>query len=158
EAWQVSGEAAGVSRFEARRSGGLSPFVGRLEEIELLLRRWQQAKSGEGRVVLLSGEPGIGKSRIAENLLARLEGEPSARVRYLCSPHHAHSTLYPFIAQLEQAAGFEPGSDAGARLDRLENLLRATSKNVARDVSLLAELLGVAGAQRDPAFATSPQR
>jgi DNA-binding SARP family transcriptional activator len=158
QAWQVIGEAAGVSRFEARRSGGLSPFVGRLEEIELLLRRWQQAKSGEGRVVLLSGEPGIGKSRIAESLLARLDAEPLARLRHFCSPHHAHSSLYPFIAQLEHAAGFEPGSDAGARLDRLEALLRPTSKNASRDVSLLAELLGVPANERYPALATSPQQ
>ena len=111
EAWQVRGEAAGVSRFEARRAGALSPLVGRQEEIELLLRRWDQAKLGEGRVVLLSGEPGIGKSRIAESLLVRLEGEPHARLRYFCSPHHTHSALYPFIAQLERAAGFEPGSE-----------------------------------------------
>ena len=109
EAWQVRGETAGVSRFEARRAGALSPLVGRQEEIELLLRRWDQAKLGEGRVVLLSGEPGIGKSRIAESLLARLEGEPHARLRYFCSPHHTHSALYPFIAQLERAASFEPG-------------------------------------------------
>ena len=104
-------EAAGARRdgrrqpVEARRRGVLSPLVGRQEEIELLLRRWDQAKLGEGRVVLLSGEPGIGKSRIAETLLARLEGEPHARLRYFCSPHHTHSPLYPFIAQLRRAAG-----------------------------------------------------
>ncbi|SEP24273.1 Transcriptional regulatory protein, C terminal [Rhodospirillales bacterium URHD0017] len=158
EAWQVSGEAPGVSRFEARRSAGLSTFVGRLEEIELLQRRWGQAKSGEGRVVLLSGEPGIGKSRIAESLLARLEAEPPTLLRYFCSPHHIHSPLHPFIAQLEQAAGFEPGSDARTRLDRLEAVLRPTSKNVSRDVSLLAELLGVTADARYPVFAASPQQ
>ena len=125
EAWQVRGETAGVSRFEARRRGVLSPLVGRQEEFELLLRRWDQAKLGEGRVVLLSGEPGIGKSRIAETLLARLEGEPHARLRYFCSPHHTHSPLYPFIAQLERAAGFEPGDDSGAKLDRAGGLAEA---------------------------------
>src|SRR4029077_20503192 len=97
-----------------------SPLVGRQEEMELLLRRWEQAKLGEGRVVLLSGEPGIGKSRITESVLARLLGEPHARVRYFCFPHHTHSPLYPFITQLERAANFEPGSSAGAKLDRLE--------------------------------------
>ena len=158
QAWQVIGEAADVSRFEARRSGGLSPFVGRLEEIELLLRRWEQAKSGEGRVVLLSGEPGIGKSRIVENLLAKIGAEPPARLRYFCSPHHAHSTLYPFIAKLAQAAGFAPASDSRARLDRLEALLRPTSKNVSRDVSLFAELLGVPADERYPPLAASPQQ
>ena len=158
EAWQVRGETAGVSRFEARRRGVLSPLVGRQEEIELLLRRWDQAKLGEGRVVLLSGEPGIGKSRIAETLLARLEGEPHARLRYFCSPHHTHSPLYPFIAQLERAAGFEPGDDAGAKLDKLEALLKPTARNVPRDVALIAELLGVPADGRYPALAVSPQQ
>jgi len=158
EAWQVNGEATGVSRFAARRSGALSPFVGRVEEIDLLLRRWEQAKSGEGRVVLVSGEPGIGKSRIAESLLARLGGEPPVRLRYFCSPHHTHSPLHPFIGQFQRAAGFEPGSDAGARLDRLEAMIKPTSKNVPRDVSLLAELLGAPADQRHPALAASPQQ
>ena len=158
EAWQVRGEAAGVSRFEARRAGALSPLVGRQEEIELLLRRWDQAKVGEGRVVLLSGEPGIGKSRIAESLLVRLEGEPHARLRYFCSPHHTHSPLYPFIAQLERAASFEPGSSAGAKLDKLEALLKPTAKNAPRDVALIAELLAVPADGRYPALAVSPQQ
>ena len=157
-AWQVRGTAAGVSRFEARRSGALSPFVGRQEEIELLLRRWDRAKRGEGRVVLLSGEPGIGKSRIAESLLVGLAGEPHACLRYFCSPHHAHSALHPFIAQLERAASFEPGSDAGAKLDKLEALLRPTAKNAPRDVALIAELLGVPAQGRYPALAVSPQQ
>ena len=158
QAWQVRGEAAGVSRFDARRAGALSPFVGRQEEIDLLLRRWDQAKRGEGRIVLLSGEPGIGKSRISESLLATLEGEPHARLRYFCSPHHAHSTLYPFIAQLERAARFEPGSSAGARLDKLDALLKPTVANVPRDVALIAELLGVPADGRYPALAVSPQQ
>ncbi len=158
EAWQVRGETAGVSRFEARRAGALSPLVGRQEETELLLRRWGQAKLGEGRVVLLSGEPGIGKSRIAESLLAGLEGEPHARLRYFCSPHHTHSPLYPFIAQLERAASFEPGSSARAKLDKLETLLKPTATNVPRDVALIAELLAVPANGRYPALAVSPQQ
>nr|WP_249150832.1 BTAD domain-containing putative transcriptional regulator [Bradyrhizobium sp. JYMT SZCCT0180] len=158
EAWQVRGEAAGVSRFEARRSSAQSALVGRQEEIELLLRRWDQAKHGEGRVVLLSGEPGIGKSRISETLLVRLEGEPHARLRYFCSPHHTQSPLYPLITQLEQAAGFEHGSDCSAKLDRLDALLRPTAKNLPRDVALIAELLGVPADERYPAVAASPQQ
>jgi DNA-binding SARP family transcriptional activator/class 3 adenylate cyclase/predicted ATPase len=158
EAWRVCSETAGVSRFEARRAGALSPLVGRREEIELLLRRWHRAKLGEGCVVLLSGEPGIGKSRIAESLLVRLEGEPHARLRYFCSPHHAHSPFHPFIAQFEQAAGFEPGSSAGTKLDKLEALLKPTAENLPRDVTLLAELLGLPADERYPALAVSPQQ
>jgi class 3 adenylate cyclase len=157
-AWQVRGTAAGVSRFEARRSGALSPFVGRQEEIELLLRRWDHAKRGEGRVVLLSGEPGIGKSRIAESLLGRLEGEPHVRLRYFCSPHHTHSALYPFMTQLERAASFEPGSSAKEKLDKLEILLKPTARNVPRDLALIADLLSVPMDGRYPALAVSPQQ
>jgi class 3 adenylate cyclase len=129
EAWQVRGERAGISRFEAMRAGALTPLVGRQEEIELLLRRWHQAKLGEGRVVLLAGEPGIGKSRIAESLRTHLAGESHADLRYFCSPHHMHSALFPFITQLQRAAGLEPGSAAGAGLDKLEALLKPTARN-----------------------------
>jgi class 3 adenylate cyclase len=158
EAWQVCGETARVSRFDARRGDVLYPLVGRREEIELLLRRWDQANSGEGRVVLISGEPGIGKSRIAESLLARLDGEPHARFRYFCSPYHAHSAFYPFIAQIEQDANFEPGDSASTRLDKLVALLEPTATNLSRDVTLVAELVGVPMDGRYPALALSPQQ
>ncbi|SHH44684.1 Predicted ATPase [Bradyrhizobium erythrophlei] len=158
EAWQVHGERAGVSRFEARRAGELSPIVGRQEEIELLLRRWDRASAGQGEVVLLSGEPGIGKSRIAESLLSARKGEPQACIRYFCSPHHTHSPLYPFIAQLERAARFEPSSDAGAKLDKLEALLKPTATNLPRDVALIAELLMVPTDGRYLALAVSPEQ
>jgi len=110
-AWRVLGESDEVSRFEALRSG-TTPLVGRDEEVELLTRRWQQAKTGEGRVVLISGEPGIGKSRLTAALSERIEDEPHTRVRYFCSPHHQDSALYPFIAQLRHACG---GRSARAR-------------------------------------------
>ena len=104
--------------------------------------------------MLLSGEPGIGKSRIVESLLARLEGEPHERLRYFCSPHHTDSPLHPFITQLEQ--GFEPGSSAGAKLDRLAALLEPATRNLPRDVALIAELLGVPADGRYPALTASP--
>jgi class 3 adenylate cyclase/tetratricopeptide (TPR) repeat protein len=158
EAWQVRGELAGVSRFEAMRSAALTPLVGRQEEIELLLRRWHQTKLGEGRVVLLAGEPGIGKSRIAESLLVKLEGEPHTRLRYFCSPHHINSALHPFIVQLERAAGFEPSIDAVAKLDKLEALLKPTVKNVPQDLAIIAELLAVPVNGRYPVVEISPQQ
>src|ERR1700720_1527212 len=99
-AWRAVGESGVLSRFEALRSEA-TPLVGRDEELELLLRRWQQAKTGEGRVVLVSGEPGIGKSRPTAALSQRLQEEPHTRVRYFCSPYHQDSALYPFIVQLE---------------------------------------------------------
>lgn len=158
EAWQVRGEMTGISRFDARRAGALTPLVGRQEEIDLLLRRWDQAKLGEGRVVLLSGEPGIGKSRIAEALVDGLAGEPHACLRYACSPHHSHSPLYPFIAQLERTASFEPGSDSKGKLDKLEVLLKPSARNVPRDLTLIADLLSVPTDGRYPALVASPQQ
>src|SRR5262245_27285580 len=146
-----------VGRFEALRANRMTPLVGRDEEIELLLRRWDQAKLGEGRVILLSGEPGIGKSHIAESLLAKLEGEPHTRLRHFCSPHHTHSPLYPFIAQLERAANFGLGSSAEVKLDKLEALLKPTARNVPQDLALIADLLSVPVDGRYPVVDVSPQ-
>src|SRR5882757_4642209 len=121
-AWRVLGESGEVSRFEALRSG-TSPLVGRDEEVELLLRRWGQAKTGEGRVVLVSGEPGIGKSRLTAALSQRVGAEPHTRLRYFCSPHHQGSAFHPFIVQLERAAGFARNDTVEARLAKLRALL-----------------------------------
>ena len=102
---------------------GLTELVGREEELELLLRRWSKAKSGEGQVVLLSGEPGIGKSRLTAALLERVASEPHTRLRYFCSPQHTDSALYPIITQMERAAGFAHDDTAQAKLDKLDALL-----------------------------------
>src|SRR5262249_14455802 len=104
-------------------ASGLTQLVGREEELELLLRRWSKAKSGEGQVVLLSGEPGIGKSRLTAALLERLAGEPHTRLRNFCSPQHADSALYPTIGQIERAAGFTHDDTPQAKLDTLDALL-----------------------------------
>jgi AAA ATPase domain len=110
-AWVALRTSSVESRFEAFHAGGVTELVGRDEEFDLLVRRWHQAKSGEGRVVLISGEPGIGKSRLTAALSEAIEGEPLSRLRYFCSPHHQDSALYPFIVQLERAAGFARGRD-----------------------------------------------
>jgi hypothetical protein len=105
--WQVLRPSAVESRFEALRSSRLTPLIGREEEIGLLVRRWQRAKSGEGSILLISGEPGIGKSRLIAALQEQVGDDPHIRLRYFCSPHHRDSALYPFIAQLDRAAGFD---------------------------------------------------
>jgi class 3 adenylate cyclase len=156
-AWRVSGERRGVSRLQPRAAASY-PLVGRREEMELLLRRWDRVRTGEGQVVLIAGEPGIGKSRIAKSLLDGLEAEPNAHVNYSCSPLHINSTLYPFISELERAAGFELGSSTRAKLDRLEELLTPPAKDPLRDLSLMAELLGLPMEGRYPVLAASPQQ
>ncbi len=123
-AWRVVGESGVFSRFEALRSDA-TPLVGRDEELDLLLRRWQQAKAGEGRVVLISGEPGIGKSRLTAALSQRIESEPHTRLRYFCSPHHQDSALHPFIVQLERAAGFARDDTVEQKLGKLRRVARA---------------------------------
>jgi class 3 adenylate cyclase len=153
-AWRVVGESGEVSRFEALRSGE-TPLVGRDEEVELLVRRWQQAKSGEGRVVLISGEPGIGKSRLTAALSEHIGTEPHTRLRYFCSPHHQDSALYPFIAQLERAAGFARDDTVEARLGKLRTVLAPGAPDD-DDFALLSELLSLPN--NAAALNLSPQR
>ena len=119
-AWVALRPSSVESRFDALHAGGLTELVGREEELELLLRRWSKAKSGEGQVVLLSGEPGIGKSRLTAAVLERLAAEPHTRLRYFCSPQHTDSALYPIISQMERAAGFthDDNTQAEARQAR----------------------------------------
>jgi class 3 adenylate cyclase/predicted ATPase len=141
-AWTALRASSVESRFEAQHETKLTPLVGRDEELELLLRRWRQAVGGEGRVVLLSGEPGIGKSRLIVALDEQLQTEQHTPLRYFCSPLHTDSTLYPFISQLERAAGFERNDTIEAKHDKLSSLLGA-SPNHDNDVQILAELLSV---------------
>ena len=121
-AWAALRPSSVASRFEALHAGDLTPLVGREEEVELLLRRWSRAKSGEGQVVLLSGEAGIGKSRLAFALLDQLAGEPHIRLRYVCSPQHTDSALYPIISQLTRVAALEDDDSPQTKLDKLDAL------------------------------------
>jgi hypothetical protein len=146
-AWQVLRPSGVESRFEALHGSVLTPLVGRDEELDLLLRRWSRTKTGDGQVVLVSGEPGIGKSRIIAALLERLQGEPHIRLRYFCSPYRQDSALFPFIDQLGRAAGFARDDTPPAKLEKLESLL-VRAAPPAEDVALLADLLSLPALER----------
>ena len=132
-------------------------FVGREEEADLLLRRWSKAKTGEGQAVLLSGEAGIGKSRLTAEFLQQISDGRHARVRCFCSPQRTDSALYPSIGQLERAAGFRQGDTAAAKLDKLDGLL-ARSAASRHDSALLAELLSLPNDGRHPTLTLDPQQ
>ena len=156
-AWAALRPASVESRFDALHASGLTELVGREEELEILLRRWAKAKSGEGQVVLLSGEPGIGKSRLTAALMERLAPEPHTRLRYFCSPQHADSALYPIISQMERAAGFRHDDTAKSKLDKLDALL-AQSFTSRQDAALLAEMLLLPNDGRHPILELTPQQ
>jgi hypothetical protein len=126
-AWAVLRPASVESRFEALHASGFTELVGREEEVELLVRRWAKSKSGEGQVVLLSGEPGIGKSRLCAALLERITSEPHTRLRYFCSLQHTDSVFYPFRSQMERVGGLTHTDAQKAKLDKLDALLAQTA-------------------------------
>ena len=156
EIWQVSGETAGEGRFAALRAREATRLVGRDEELDLLLHRWEQAKAGSGRVVLIGGEPGIGKSRLVRALDDRLEGAAPLRIRQFCSPHHVDSTLHPVIAHLERAAGFARADATTAKLAKLEALLAPSASE--EQIALIAGLLGIATGARYSLPEMTPQK
>ena len=156
-AWAALRPSSVESRFDALHAGALTELVGREEELELLLRRWLKAKGGEGQVVLLSAEPGIGKSRLTAALLERCAAEPHTRLRYFCSPQHTDSALYPIISQMERAAGFRHDDDTQAKLDKLDALL-ARSFTPRQDAALFADMLSLPNDGRHQAFELAPQQ
>ena len=156
-AWAALRPASVESRFDALHATGLTELVGREEELDLLLRRWSKAKTGEGQVVLLSGEPGIGKSRLTAALMEHLADEPHTRLRYFCSPQHTDSALYPITSQMERAAGFAHDDTAQAKLDKLDALL-AQSFTSRQDAALLAEMLSLPNDGRYPTLELPPQQ
>ena len=155
--WAALRPSSAASHFEALHGTTLTDLVGREEELELLLRRWSKAKTGEGQVVLLSGEPGIGKSRLTAALLEAIAPEPHTRLRNFCSPQHTDSALYPTIGQIERAAGFSRDDSWQAKLDKLDALL-AQSSTSARDVALVAEMLSLPNDGRYPVLELAPQQ
>jgi predicted ATPase/DNA-binding winged helix-turn-helix (wHTH) protein len=157
QSWQVVGARIGESRYEALRGPVLSPLIGRDEEIDLLLRRWRRARMGDGQAVLISGEAGIGKSRLTAELEGRLKTESHIRLRYLCSPYHQDSALYPFADQLGRASGFAPHDPPAVRLEKLEALL-AQSGTPDEDVTFIADLLSLPISEQRPLADLSPQR
>jgi class 3 adenylate cyclase len=157
-AWVALRASIVESRFEALHASGMTALVGREEETELLLRRWSRAKSGEGQVVLLSGEAGIGKSRLTAALVERLASEPHTRLRYFCSPQHTDSAFYPIISQMARAAGLAHDDIAKAKLDKLDALLAQTSTSIEHAV-LFAEMLSLPNDGRYPSLdALTPEQ
>jgi predicted ATPase len=155
-AWQVAGKTAVTTRSHALQSSNLLPLVGRDEEMELILSRWKRARSGEGQVVLLSGEAGIGKSRLTVALLERLAREPHIRLRCFCSPQHTDSTLYPVIGEMQRAAHFAHDDSQRVKMDKLDALL-AQSATPPEDAALFAEMLSLPSDGRYPPVEVEPQ-
>ena len=156
-AWAALRASSAEGRFEALHASGLTELVGREEELELLSRRWARAKTGEGQVVLVSGEPGIGKSRLTAALLERLAAEPHTRLRYFCSPQHTDAAFYPIISQMERAAGMAHDDTPQAKLDKLDALLAQTATST-QDAALFAEMLSLPNDGRYPALDLTPQQ
>src|SRR5215471_9981468 len=156
-AWVALRASTVESRFEALHAAGLTALVGREEEIELLRRRWSKTKTGDGQVVLLSGEAGIGKSRLTAALLESLASELHTRLRYFCSPQHTDSAFSPIIGQMERAAGLLHDDTPHQKLDKLDALLAQTSTSI-RDAALIAEMLSLPNDGRYPALDLIPEQ
>jgi class 3 adenylate cyclase len=156
--WQVLGLSEASSRFDAATRSGLTPLVGRELEIALLLERWQRAQEGEGEVVLLSGEPGIGKSRVLRALRERLSDQGAITLQYQCSPYHVNTAFYPFADHLERVLRLRRDESADAKLDKLESLVVAQNGRPLQDARLLAPVLGINAEDRHGLLAMEPQR
>src|SRR5262249_46615867 len=158
EAWAVEGLSASEGRFETVRSGRLTGFVGREYELGLLIERWNLAQDGEGQVALLSGEPGIGKSRILSELRSRLEAQHATSLRLHCSPYFVNSAFYPIIDNFERALRFARNDTAEQKLDKLEALIVGQYGRPREDVRFIAAMLSIRCEERYGAVAMTPQK
>jgi predicted ATPase len=154
----IRGESAVESRFEAASASGLTPLIGREEELGLLRERWHQAQAGEGQVCLLTGEPGIGKSRLMQTFYERMAADPHIQLRYQCSPYYRNSAFYPIMAQLERAARLARDEPPAQKLAKLEHLLAQATERVTEVVPLIAALLSIPLGDRYPPLDLTPQR
>jgi class 3 adenylate cyclase/tetratricopeptide (TPR) repeat protein len=158
DAWAVEGLSASEGRFEAVRSGRLTGFVGREHELGLLTERWRMAQDGEGQVVLLSGEPGIGKSRIVSELRTSLETDRATSLRLHCSPYYVNSAFYPIIDNFERALRFNRDDTAEKKLDKLEALVVGQYGRPREDLRFIAAMLSIPCEERYGAIAMMPQK
>ena len=157
-AYAITGERSSGSRFEARRGEPLAAMVGRDNELTLLIESWRKVKSGEGQLTLITGDAGIGKSRLIRALQDTLAAYLPARMDYQCSPYHSDSALFPVIQHVARAAHFEPADGPATRLDRLEALLKEFGPRTTRDMALVAALLGIDGVQRYGPLTVTPRQ
>ena len=156
-AWRVTGESVAVAgRFDALRRGGMLELVGRDEQMQLLLRRWRQAQQGAGQVVMLTGEPGIGKSRLVAELEQHIATEPHACQKYFGLPHQTDASMFAVIGELQNACGFERGDSAPEKLSKLENILRVAGADITRHVALISDLLSLPNEARQSIAQFSP--
>ena len=155
--WRVEGEGRAEGRFEALHGEHLTPLVGREHELGILMERWGWARDGDGQVVLLTGEPGIGKSRMLRTLRERLGDEPHTALSHYCSPHHTNSALYPVIGLLERAARLDRDEPPEEQLARLEAMLGRSGERLDEVVPLVAALLGVPTGEGYPALTLTPE-
>jgi class 3 adenylate cyclase/predicted ATPase len=156
--WRITGERAVESRFDAKRSGNLTQFVGRQSEFEQLMYLWHRAKAGEAQIALLCGEPGIGKSRLCTTVFEQIMDEPHIVIRLQCSPRHINSPFYPVISQLERATHFEGSDSADVKLKKLENLLKLAGQATLADAPLFATLLSIPAGGHYPSLSLTPDQ